>query len=148
MKELHFTNQGYLGNFSGSQAGLLFLARELLCLHLSLLRILRYDLECDGVKFKSHQVTSTYIKLPYHPIDSHPILIRFSSTSFNIFMLRVRATNLRYVTGEIFLPSPDIFCCDRTPHTTCQRVPKCSKPRQLPLVPVSKTQDSNALVLL
>ena len=50
-------------------------SRELLCLHPSLLRILRYDLECDGVKFKSHQVTSTYIKLPYHPIDSHPILI-------------------------------------------------------------------------
>ena len=90
---------------------------------------------------KLHQLTSNY-----HIIRS--ILIRFSSTSFNIFMLRVRATNLRYVTGEIFLPSPDIFCCDRTPHTTCQRVPKCSKPRQLPLVPVSKTQDSNALVLL
>ena len=99
-------------------------SRELLCLHLSLVRILRYNLECDRIKFKSHQITSSYIKLPYHPI-----LIRFSSTSFNICMLRVWATNLRYVTGEIFLPSPDIFCCDRTPHTTCQRVPKCSKPR-------------------
>ena len=40
-------------------------SRELLCLHLSLLRILRYDLECDGVKFKSDRFSS----------DSHPILI-------------------------------------------------------------------------
>ena len=79
--------------------------------------------------------------------DFHLNITWLSSTSFQIFMLGVRATNLRYVTGEIFLPSPVILWCGkRTPHdTTCQMVLNISEPRQLPLAISSIVQSSPKL---